>query len=282
MDDIRTLRNKMQFYAYKAGNLDEIETLFANRFQRKPDAFMVRSPFGITGRTANLKKLVVSQKHCGNNAVFVPLHLNKSELENAILALGEVHHMIYADRRKLEKAAEIAEINQENERRTYSRHCTYCGKKYITNTVRPDPHCGNSLCNLRHQEHLELQRELRNLSREKATKAVVSVSSTPTIVEMDDPTTNTLQGYVYCIRAENGLCKIGRSSNVENRFSTVVGASPVAVYLEHTVFSNNYVLAESTAHNELARYRHHGEWFDLPEDVFNWFLALDNYDLDDA
>ena len=271
----------MKFFGYSSKDLDAIESKFTERFQRIPIAFMARSPFGITGKRHNLVKLVISQKHCGNNAVFVPLVFDsKQELEEAIMALGEIKQMIYVDRRKLEKAIEIAEIQAENHARKYARHCPYCGAQYIADVVKPAPHCGKPRCDLKHGEHLELQRKLRQQSKDQARAAVRKSSTAMPEINLDDPASQTLQGYVYCIRAENGLCKIGRSSDVASRFSDIVGASPVNVYLEHTVFSNNYVLAESYAHQELEQYRHHGEWFDLPENVFDWFVSLDNYDLD--
>lgn len=280
-NELSVIREKMLFYAYRSKNLDEIEDAFKKRFERVPDAYMVRSPFMIRGSFANKKKLVISRKYCGSRAVFVPLRLNKEQLEHSISMLGEVNEKIYVKRRAEERAAMLEELNQENHR-NYSKHCTYCGAVYITDIIKPHPHCGKRECVSAHQRHREMEIKLR---REAAVRHQAEVrkngknSSMPEI-ELDDPSTSTLQGYVYCIRAANGLCKIGRSSNVADRFATVVTHSPIDVYLEHTVFSDNYVLAEGYAHNKLNQYHHHGEWYDLPNDVYDWFLTLDNYDLD--
>lgn len=280
------LREKMLFRGYATLNLDAIEAAYHSKYGKTPEAYMTRSPFGISGNIDNRRKLVLSEKHCGANAVFVPTVLNKQELEFTIMALGETRQKIFVDRRKAEKNAELIEAIVENDRKTYSRHCPYCGALYITNVVKPEPSCGALGCKSRHAEHLEMQREERRKSQEFAashSKMTItkSVSSVPDF-SLDDPASATLQGYVYCIRAENGLCKIGRSSDVEHRFGSIVTASPVNVYLEHTVFSDNYVLAESHAHKELERYHHHGEWYQLPDEVYSWFLSLDHYDLDDA
>ena len=278
-EELRQIRDKMIFQAYRTKNLDVIEKEFANKYDRNPDAYMSRSPFGVRGSVENRRKLVLSSKHCGSNAVFVPLRMNKTQLEEAIMVLGDVKQMIYVDRRKVEKHMELAEKKREA-RRTYMRHCPYCGTKYITDVLSPNPSCGSFLCKKKHEEHIRIEKELRIRSREIGKGSKVEKAERMPTIELDSPYHNSLQGYIYCIRAENGLCKIGRSDDVENRFANLVNMSPVSLRLEHTVFSDNYVLAESYAHSELKEYRHHGEWFDLPDEVLRWFMSLDNYDLD--
>jgi len=280
-EELQQLRNKMIFQAYGTKDLDVIERAFHNKYNHRPDAYMSRSPFGVRGNVENRRKLVLSNKHCGANVIFVPLKMNKKQLEETIMILGDVKQMIYVDRRKIEKHIELAEKKQEAHR-TYVRHCPYCGTKYITDVVNPKPSCGSFMCKQKHSEHTEIEKELRKRSKEIGQQSKVKKTTTMPTIELDSPAHNTLQGYVYCVRAENGLCKIGRSDDVENRFANLVTMSPVSVWLEHTVFSDNYVLAESYAHLELAEYRHHGEWFNLPDEVREWFLSLDNYDLDVA
>ena len=277
-ETIHKLRSKMKFFGYRSKNLDAIELAFSSRFGNKPKAYMARSPFMIRGRKENRKKLIISQKHCGANAVFVPLILGKIELEETILALGEVQKTIYVDRRKIENAAKLAEIQAANRVATYKKHCQHCGKIYETGVVRPAPHCGSAICHIRHKEYLAILKERRAESKEKAAHSVIE-KDLPSF-SLENPAHNTLQGYVYFIQAENGLVKIGRSDDVEKRFSALRTMSPIPVVLLHTVFSDNYVLAESYIHQELDRYRHHGEWFDLPENIIEWSQSLDNYDLD--
>jgi len=278
--DIQELRSKMVFHAYDSKDLDAIETAFIKRFGGTPKAFMTRSPFMIRGRIENKKKLVLSSKHCGYNSVFVPLILDKESLERTIHALGEVSRMVYVDRRKIDADIRVSQANKENQRRTYEKHCTYCGKKYMTDVVNPTPTCGSSICAIRHKEYLEVRKELNAKSAKIGKASKIDKSTRMPEINLDSPSNTTFQGYVYCIRAENGLFKIGRSDDVEHRFASLRTMSPVDVYLEHTVFSDNYVMAEEYAHKELDQYRHHGEWFDLPENIYNWFISLDNYDLD--
>jgi hypothetical protein len=74
-------------------------------------------------------------------------------------------------------------------------------------------------------------------------------------------------GFVYLIRAENGLIKIGRSADPAERllqFSSL----PVAVELIHQIATNDMAWLEAELHAEYASQRVRGEWFSLsPADV---------------
>lgn len=282
MTSLMEIRNKMHFYGYGSKNLDVVSEAHEARYGHLPKAYMARSPFGLLGKQSNLKKLVISQKHCGANAVFVPLYMDKRELQEAILALGETQRRIYVDRRKQEKEQALTAAIAANKNRTFSKHCPHCGTRYIADVIKPPPHCGSPSCDKEHAQYLELQKKMKRQSSERAAAAKTSRRESMPSIELDSPQHSTLQGYVYCIRAENGLCKIGRSDNVSNRFNEIKGMSPIGVYMEHAVFSDNYVLAERYTHDTLADYRHHGEWFDLPENILDWFISLDNYELDDS
>jgi len=277
---MQDLYSKMKFFAYSCKDLDTVEDLFRQRFNNNPKAFLTRSPFGITGKHSNRKKLVLSRKYSGWNCVSVPIILNQTQLEDTIMQLGEVKDLVYVERRKIDNDLKLQQIKSENKNRTYMRYCKYCGKQYYTDVVNPGRHCGAFKCKVRHREYLAYQKEQRKKDAQRHTTATYTKADKMPSLEMDDPAHTTLQGYVYCIRAENGLCKIGRSAKVVERFADIKTISPVPVELEHYVFSDNYVVAESYAHQELAPYRHHGEWFDLPPDIYEWFLQLDNYDLD--
>lgn len=67
---------------------------------------------------------------------------------------------------------------------------------------------------------------------------------------------------VYFI-AGGGLVKIGRSVNVAQRLAAIQAASPVPVTVELVVAGSSRV--EARLHEHFARYRRHGEWFDLPD-----------------
>lgn len=98
-----------------------------------------------------------------------------------------------------------------------------------------------------------------------------SNNATPALIlskRTDEPTsTKGLKfGYVYVARAENGLHKIGRSKNPEDRVRGFAGAiMPFIIELVHTIPSNDYVQAEKLLHQRYAHCRRVGEWFDLSE-----------------
>lgn len=277
IEEINEIRSKMLFFGYSAKNLDSIAAAFEVRFEREPPAFLAKSPFGIHGCSKNKKKLIVSKKHGAANVILVSMIYTRPELENAIFALGETNQKIYVARRK---AAELQQRKEEVATLTYEKHCTYCGQKYNVNVDSPKPTCGKNSCIIKHKEYLGMKRKPEK--KEIKTKDVQKEKDykLPDF-NLDDPGHNSLQGYIYCVRAENGLCKIGRSSDPEYRFQNLITMSPVDLFLDHTIFSDNYVLAESYIHSELKPYRHHGEWFDLPDSVYNWIISLDNYELDE-
>jgi len=72
------------------------------------------------------------------------------------------------------------------------------------------------------------------------------------------------QSYIYIIQAENGLCKIGISTNPKRRLSTLQTGSPVSLKLIFQ-FEGNYD-TEEQLHNMFAHKQQHGEWFRLSND----------------
>jgi hypothetical protein len=71
---------------------------------------------------------------------------------------------------------------------------------------------------------------------------------------------------VYLIRAENGLTKIGHSSNIEKRLLDLQIASPVPLKLLHYWLIADASNVESALHQRFAAKRKHGEWFDLDDE----------------
>ena len=77
-----------------------------------------------------------------------------------------------------------------------------------------------------------------------------------------------ITGYVYLIRAENGLYKIGKAKNVNARMKPFRVDFPMKWELIHTIKSNDYGAAEGGLHKTFADKRDVGEWFRLsPDDV---------------
>ena len=71
--------------------------------------------------------------------------------------------------------------------------------------------------------------------------------------------------YVYFIRAENGLVKIGKAVNPKNRFGTIKTASPVPVEL--LAFTEADSGLEKFLNKYFAEHRSHGEWFKVNKEI---------------
>ena len=73
-------------------------------------------------------------------------------------------------------------------------------------------------------------------------------------------------GYVYLLKAENGLYKIGRSKTPEVRIGSITKAiAPFDIKVVNTAFYPDCYKAESELHKLLAEKRRRGEWFELTD-----------------
>lgn len=80
--------------------------------------------------------------------------------------------------------------------------------------------------------------------------------------------TEGMDGFVYLIKAENGLYKIGKTKNVSKRMQPFSVSFPMKWELIHYFQSLNYTAAEQALHKKYADKRNTGEWFELqPEDA---------------
>jgi predicted GIY-YIG superfamily endonuclease len=109
-------------------------------------------------------------------------------------------------------------------------------------------------------------------------------------VNMDERKNNTLSiasdwiraaskksNYVYLIRADNGLTKIGISYDVERRLYTLDTASPVRLSLLFFFEPSNAVKTEKYLHIKFDKKRVKGEWFNLSDSDIDWIRM--NYDI---
>ena len=80
-------------------------------------------------------------------------------------------------------------------------------------------------------------------------------------------------GYVYIIKAENGLYKIGKSITPTSRISTLRTASPVDVQMYRIFKSSDYHYAEEVLHDQFSEKRERGEWFRLSEEDLKYLDA---------
>ena len=69
---------------------------------------------------------------------------------------------------------------------------------------------------------------------------------------------------VYVIQGDHGLVKIGISTNVQARLTTLQTSSPFPLRLVFSTVCADALMAEQEAHAALAPYRISGEWFDVP------------------
>lgn len=78
------------------------------------------------------------------------------------------------------------------------------------------------------------------------------------------PTENYRSGYVYLLKAENGLYKIGRSRTPDVRIRDITKAvAPFDIKIIHTAFYPDCYKAESDLHKLFREKRRRGEWFEL-------------------
>ena len=76
-------------------------------------------------------------------------------------------------------------------------------------------------------------------------------------------------GFIYVIRGEHGLIKVGSSTNPRARLAQLRTASPFPLEIDYLGFTRAdlYVEVEKTAHAILADHRVNLEWFDCEPDL---------------
>jgi hypothetical protein len=84
-------------------------------------------------------------------------------------------------------------------------------------------------------------------------------------------------GYVYILRADNGLYKIGRSEDPEGRLAGL-GVLPLPVVLLHRIATNDMVWLERCLHRLFSEFRVRGEWFALSASQVAGLLARQSWD----
>ena len=71
-------------------------------------------------------------------------------------------------------------------------------------------------------------------------------------------------GYIYLLKAETGLYKIGRSRTPKIRISQITKAiAPFEIDVIHTAFYDDCIKAEAELHEKFKHRRKRGEWFEL-------------------
>lgn len=70
-------------------------------------------------------------------------------------------------------------------------------------------------------------------------------------------------GFIYLAKAENGLYKIGLTSDLKTRIRAIQNGNLLKVELVHTITTKDMLRAEKTLHARFAKQRSKREWFAL-------------------
>jgi len=81
-------------------------------------------------------------------------------------------------------------------------------------------------------------------------------------------------GFVYLLRADNGVYKIGASTTPDQRSKTLGVQLPYETILEYTIETDDMYQLESWLHHKFARKRKQGEWFELDEADLEYIKGL--------
>lgn len=99
--------------------------------------------------------------------------------------------------------------------------------------------------------------------------------SVPPIAEGDRGKSKA--GYVYILRGERGLYKIGRSRAPVTRASQLAGQVPFVVEVVHVIACDNAREAEAVLHARYDGDRERGEWFHLSSEAAEAISELGEY-----
>ena len=81
-------------------------------------------------------------------------------------------------------------------------------------------------------------------------------------------------GFIYLIRAENGLYKIGKTKDLEKRIKPFHVDFPMKWEMVYSFQSPDYGLAESFLHIRFSEKRDVGEWFRLSNEDIIFIMSL--------
>ena len=87
-------------------------------------------------------------------------------------------------------------------------------------------------------------------------------------------TTCKAKGYVYLIVTENGLYKIGKAKDIEQRLHPFGVNFPMKWNLIHSFSSEDYGVAEKLLHEKFCEKRKVGEWFELDNQDVEYITSI--------
>lgn len=78
-------------------------------------------------------------------------------------------------------------------------------------------------------------------------------------------TKKVVGGHIYLIKADNGLVKIGKTTDLKTRLDHFTAKLPYEVKLIHSIETNDHTKLERKLHDLFEHKRKRGEWFELNE-----------------
>jgi len=85
---------------------------------------------------------------------------------------------------------------------------------------------------------------------------------------------NPVTGFVYLLKADNGVYKIGASTTPNQRSKTLGLQLPYETALMHTIETDDMYGLENELHRKFAKKRKRGEWFELDEADIEYIKGL--------
>ena len=89
----------------------------------------------------------------------------------------------------------------------------------------------------------------------------------PNLVKSNSTPTKKREGWVYFLKADNGLIKIGRTNNLDKRIYHFTTKLPYKLELIHFIKTDCTVKLENELHNKFDHLRVRGEWFNLNDEI---------------
>lgn len=124
-----------------------------------------------------------------------------------------------------------------------------------------------------------LQRNAEILLKEKEHQEREAIRRQECLHSQQNKKKRCRRGYVYLIKADNGMYKIGKTQNLNRRIFEFGVKIPMRTELLHSFESDDYTAAEDALHRKYAEFRDHGEWFALTESCVSEICAIKDGEL---
>ncbi len=124
-----------------------------------------------------------------------------------------------------------------------------------------------------HIEHQQMSKKISDQLWRQAVRKVNAENSLPA-KRIDARPKRRTDGYVYLLKCENDLYKIGHTNNPQSRVQTFKVELPFDVEYTHIIECHDRFAIERYFHEYFADKRIRGEWFNLDETDIEYFRAF--------